>query len=232
MKEIINSEVFIVGLTILCYWIGTLINNKYKRPITSPILIGLILIIPIVLLLQIDYETYEQKTHVITFLLGPTVVALGYNMHKQVQSIKSNLFPILITIFIGSIVGVLSIIGICYAFNVPTELMVSMEPKSVTMPIALGISERSGGILALTAVSVATCGIFGSIIGPRFLSILHVKSPVAKGLAMGAASHGVGTATALKMGQIEGAISGMAIGLMGVSTTIVIPIIEALLSIK
>lgn len=229
MKEIINSEVFIVGLTILCYWIGTLINNKYKKPITSPILIGLILIIPIVLLLDIDYETYEQKTHVITFLLGPTVVALGYNMHKQVQSIKSNLFPILITIFIGSIVGVLSIVGICYAFNVPTQLMVSMEPKSVTMPIALGISERSGGILALTAVSVATCGIFGSIIGPWFLSVLRVKSPVAKGLAMGAASHGVGTSTAIKMGPIEGAISGMAIGLMGVSTTIVIPIIEAFL---
>lgn len=231
MRELINSEPFILALTVFCYWIGTIIHKKYPMPITSPILLALILLIPSVLLLHIDYETYEKNTHLITFLLGPTVVSLGYNMHKQVSVIKSNKVSILLTILVGSIVGVLSIIGICALFNVPKEIMVSMEPKSVTMPIALGISERSGGILALTAVSVAVCGIFGSIIGPWLLSVLRVKSPVAKGLAMGAAAHGVGTGRAIQMGKIEGAVAGMAIGLMGIFTAVMIPIIEALLQI-
>jgi len=229
MKEIINSEPFILAITVLSFWIGTLINKKWNKPITSPILLAVIILIPILLLLDIDYETYEEKTHLITFLLGPTVVALGYNMHKQYAAIKSNLFPILFVVFIGSLVGVLSVIGICFIFDAPVEVMVAMEPKSVTMPIALGISERSGGILALTAVSVATCGIFGSVIGPWLLGVLKIKSHVAKGLAMGAAAHGVGTGRAMQMGRVEGAVAGMAIGLMGIFTAVVIPVIETLL---
>ena len=230
MKEIINSEPFILAITVLSYWIGTIANNRWNKPVTSPILIAVVILIPLLLLLNIDYPTYEQNTHLITFLLGPTVVALGYNMHKQFNVIKSNLLPILLTVFIGSLVGVLSVMAICFIFNAPIELMVAMEPKSVTMPIALGISERSGGILALTAVSVATCGIFGSVIGPWLLDKLKIKSRVAKGLAMGSAAHGVGTGRAMQMGRIEGAVAGMAIGLMGIFTAIIIPIIEMIMA--
>ena len=227
MRAIIESEPFILAITVLSFWIGLVINKKWNRPITSPILIAVVILIPILLLLNIDYETYEQNTHLITFLLGPTVVALGYNMHKQFNAIKANLIPILLTVFVGSLVGVLSVMGICLIFKAPIEVMVSMEPKSVTMPIALGISARSGGILSLTAVSVATCGIFGSVIGPWLLDKLKIKSHVAKGLAMGAAAHGVGTGRAMQMGRIEGAVAGMAIGLMGVFTAVIIPVIEA-----
>ncbi|MCQ2960022.1 MAG: LrgB family protein [Bacteroidales bacterium] len=229
MKNIINSEPVILALTIFCFLLGTLINKKYSKPYTSPILLAIIFLIPLLLVLDIDYPTYEKGTHVITFLLAPTVVALGYNMHKQSKSIKKNIVPILITVFIGSLVGVLSVIGICKLFNAPMEIMTAMEPKSVTMPIALGISERSHGILSLTAVSVAICGILGSVIGPWLLEKIKVKSPVAKGLAMGAASHGIGTARAMEMGPVEGAVAGMAIGIMGIFTSIIIPIIEKLM---
>ncbi len=226
MKELLHSEAFILGLTVFCFWLGTIINKRFQKPYTSPILLAILFLIPILLLLDIDYQTYEKNTHIITFLLGPVVVSLGYYLHKHVAAIKKNLVPILITIFIGSLVGVLSVIGICKLFNAPTEIITAMEPKSVTMPIALGISARSHGILSLTAVSVAICGIFGSVIGPWLLDKLKIKSPIARGLAMGAAAHGVGTGRAMQMGKIEGAVAGMAIGLMGVMTAIIIPILE------
>ena len=226
MNEILHSESCMLAITVFCYWLGVIIHNKYPKPYTSPILLAIIFVIPILLLLNVDYPTYERGTHLITYLLGPTVVALGYSMHKQIVAIKKNLVPILFAVFLGSLVGVLSVIGICKLFDAPLEIMTAMEPKSVTMPIALGISERSHGLIPLTAVSVAICGVFGSVIGPWFLTKIGVKSPVARGLAMGSAAHGVGTGRAIQMGAIEGAVAGMAIGLMGVFTAIIIPIIE------
>ena len=226
MNQFITSEPFIITLTIACYYIGCVVNRRFHRAITNPMLIAISLLIIILLALGIDYETYEKGSHIITILLGPTVVALGYVLHKQISHIRGNERAILTAIAIGSVVGVLSVVGICLLFDCPQEVWLSLEPKSVTMPIALGISERSGGILPLTAIVVFVCGVFGSIIGPWLLRVVGVKSKVAQGLAMGAAAHGVGTAEAMKMGQLQGAVAGMAIGLMGVATAIVVPIFE------
>lgn len=227
MRDILTSEPFILSLTIACYYVGTLVNNWAKKPYTNPLLISLILIIPILLMLDIDYETYSKGSHIISFMLGPAVVALGYTLHKQIDYIRDNVRSILISVAIGSIVGVVSVLLICSLFGSPKEIMVSMEPKSVTTPIAIGLSERSGGIPSLTAIVVVVCGILGSVVGPWFLDTIKVKSQVARGLAMGAAAHGIGTSRAIQMGQVEGAVAGMAIGLMGVLTAVVIPIIES-----
>ncbi len=226
MRDILTSEPFILSLTIACYYIGTIINNYVRKPYTNPLLISLIIIIPILILLNIDYETYSHGSHIISFMLGPAVVALGYTLHKQIDYIKGNVRSILISVAIGSIVGVVSVLLICSMFGSPKEIMVSMEPKSVTTPIAIGLSERSGGIPSLTAIVVVVCGILGSVVGPWFLDTIKVKSEVARGLAMGAAAHGIGTSRAMQMGQVEGAVAGMAIGLMGVLTAVVIPLIE------
>ncbi len=226
MNQLITGEPFIITLTIACYYIGCKVNNRFHRAITNPMLIAIVLLIAILNALGIDYETYERGSHIISLLLGPTVVALGYILHKQISHIRGNEKSILTAIAVGSVVGVLSVVGICMLFDCPQEIWLSMEPKSVTMPIALGISGRSGGLLALTAVVVFVCGVFGSIVGPWILRKVGVKSKVAQGLAMGAAAHGVGTGEAMKMGQLEGAVAGMAIGLMGVATAIVVPIVE------
>lgn len=226
MRQLITSEPFLIFITIACYYIGCKINNRFHKAITNPMLIAIVLLIATLSILDIDYETYEQGSHIISLLLGPTVVALGYLLHKQIKYIRGNEKAILTAIGVGSVVGVLSVVGICMLFGCPEEIWLSMEPKSVTMPIALGISGRSGGLLALTAVVVFVCGVFGSIIGPWLLRKVGVKSRVAQGLAMGAAAHGVGTGEAMKMGQLEGAVAGMAIGLMGVATAIVVPIVE------
>lgn len=228
MREVVESEAFILALTVLCYYIGLKINDKVRRPFTNPLLISFVLIIPALTLLDIDYETYERGSHLISFLLGPTVVALGYVLHKQIRYIKGNVIAILSTIIVGSVVGVMSVVGVCKLFGTQDDIIISMEPKSVTMPIALGLSERSHGILAMTAIVVFVCGIFGSVVGPWLLKKLKIKSPVARGLAMGAAAHGIGTSRALQMGQIEGAVAGMAMGLMGVMTAIAMPLLEQL----
>ncbi|MCF0191204.1 MAG: LrgB family protein [Marinilabiliaceae bacterium] len=224
-----ESEAFLLLLTIGAYYVGVVINRKVRKPFTNPLLIAICLLIPVLTSLGIDYEHYEKGSHAISLLLSPTVVALGYTLHCQIKYIKGNVTRILLAITAGSIVGVLSVVAICLALNTPHLLMVSMEPKSVTMPIALGITSRTGGLLPLTAISVFICGIFGSIIGPWFLRKIGIKSPLAVGLAMGSASHGVGTSRALQIGQLEGAVAGMAIGLMGVWTAVVIPLVEQII---
>lgn len=227
-RTIITSEPFILSLSVLAFGIGSLINNKVKRAFTAPILIAVIVVSAVLLLLNIDYDTYAEKSHLITFLLNPTVVALGYALYKQSHHLKGNVIIILSVVTVGAIVGVVSVISFCKLMGAPEIIMLSMQPKSVTMPIALGLSERTGGLPALTAVSVMICGIFGSIVGPWFLKLLGIKSSIAKGLALGTASHGIGTARAMQLGQLEGAIAGMAIGLMGIMTAITIPLIDLL----
>lgn len=228
MKEIINSEPFILALTLGTYYIGVLINNRVKRAITNPLLIATPLIVIAMMVLDIDYPTYEKGSHMISFLLGPSVVALGYALHKQISHIKGNVLSILSALVVGSIVSVVVVAGICKLGGCDAQLTSSLAPKSVTIPIALGITARSNGILAVTTIAVFVTGILGSIIGPWWLTKVGVKSRVARGLAMGAAAHGVGTARAIQIGQLEGAVSGMAIGLMGVATAVVVPILEQL----
>lgn len=229
MRQLIESEPFILAITVFAYYIGLKVDSRFHRAITNPLLVAIVVLLPLLLLLGIDYPTYDAGSHLITFLLGPVVVSLGYNMHLQVKCIKKNLYPILATIAVGSMVGILSIYGLCKLFEADNIVITSLEPKSVTMAIALSLSEHCGGLPALTAMSVTICGVFGSVIGPWLLRVCGVRSAVARGLAMGAAAHGTGTARAFEMGQLEGAIAGMAIGLMGVFTSVFMPLVNMLI---
>lgn len=179
--------------------------------------------------MNIDYGKFQQGGQYVSFLLGPSVVALGYILYQQMNYLKGNVISILTSIFIGSVTGIVSVIVLAKMTGADQILMMTLEPKSVTTAIAINIASQTGGIPSLTAVIVLFCGIFGGIIGPYVLRILGIKSSIAKGLAMGASSHSVGTVKAMEMGVIEGAISGLAIGLMGVMTALLIPIIHKLL---
>ncbi len=231
MEKIVSSEPFILFLTVGAYFVGKIIYSKWKYPFTHPLFIALVILIPAVLLLRIDYPTYERGSHLITFLLSPTVVALGYALHKQIKYIKGNVVPILTTIMIGAIVSVLVVWGVCEVGGCDGLITLSMSPKSVTMPIALGIAERCGGLLPLTAISVFITGILGASVGPWILDKIGVHDEVARGLAMGASAHGIGTARALECSQLQGAIAGMTIALMGVATAVIIPIFEYMIRI-
>ena len=187
-------------------------------------LLTIIELIVLLMYLDVSYDTFKSGSRMIHFMLGPSVVSLGYILHQQVAHLKGNVISIMVAITVGAMIGIGSIIGIGQLLGAHQTLIASLAPKSVTTPIAMELSGNTGGIPGLTAVIVVCAGILGSIIGPPIMKLMGIKSPVAKGLAMGASSHGIGTAAAIQMGAIEGALSGLAIGIMGLITALLLPL--------
>lgn len=230
MKALFESTEFILLLIFGSYLFGQWVFKKTRIGLFHPMIISIAIIIAFLKITNMPYQTFEQGGQFVSFLLGPSVVALGYILYEQLAYLKGNIVSILTSIFVGSLVGIMSVILLAKLTGADQMLIHSLEPKSVTTPIAMSIAEQSGGNVSLTAVIVLFCGIFGSIVGPPILRLLGIQSSIAKGLAMGASAHGVGTAKAMEMGVIEGALSGLAIGLMGVMTALLIPVIHQLFS--
>ena len=220
MTVLLNSEIFILTLVIGVYLAAVWLFRKTRLSILNPLLVSIPVLALITHFLGISYESFEKGSRIISFMLGPTVVVLGYLLYEQIAQLKENAVSIITSVFVGCITGVLSVIFIAHA------LIASLEPKSVTTPIAMSIAERSGGIPAIAAVVVIVVGIFGGLVGPFILERLGIKSRIARGLALGSAAHGLGTAKAMELGAVEGAISGLAIGVMGIMTAILVPVIE------
>ena len=231
MHSLVHSEIFDLALVVGTYIAATLLYKKTHLSLLHPLLTSIFVIIVILEVLDIKYESFQQGSHLIHFMLGPSVVALGYVLFEQMKYLKGNVVSILTSVFVGAIVGIISVISIGKLMGADQSLIATLQPKSVTTPIAMGISEKNGGIPSLTAVIVVAVGIFGSIVGPAVMKVLGIESRIAKGLALGASSHGVGTAAAIQLGAVEGALSGLAIGLMGIMTAILVPVISYILSL-
>lgn len=231
MNSLVHSEIFDLALVVGTYIAATLLYKKTHLSLLHPLLTSIFVIIVILEVLDIEYESFQQGSHLIHFMLGPSVVALGYVLFEQMKYLKGNVVSILTSVFVGAIVGIISVIAIGKLMGADQSLIATLQPKSVTTPIAMGISEKNGGIPSLTAVIVVAVGIFGSIVGPAVMKVLGIESRIAKGLALGASSHGVGTAAAIQLGAVEGALSGLAIGLMGIMTAILVPVISYILSL-
>ena len=230
MHSLVHSEIFDLALVVGTYIAATILYKKTRLSLLHPLLTSIFVIIVILEVLDIEYASFQQGSHLIHFMLGPSVVALGYVLFEQMKYLKGNVVSILTSVFVGAIVGIISLIAIGKLMGADQSLIATLQPKSVTTPIAMGISEKNGGIPSLTAVIVVAVGIFGSIVGPAVMKVLGIESRIAKGLALGASSHGVGTAAAIQLGAVEGALSGLAIGLMGIMTAILVPVISYLLS--
>lgn len=231
MHSLVHSEIFDLALVVGTYIAATLLYKKTHLSVLHPLLTSIFVIIVILEVLDIEYESFQQGSHLIHFMLDPSVVALGYVLFEQMKYLKGNVVSILTSVFVGAIVGIISVIVIGKLMGADQSLIATLQPKSVTTPIAMGISEKNGGIPSLTAVIVVAVGIFGSIVGPAVMKVLGIESRIAKGLALGASSHGVGTAAAIQLGAVEGALSGLAIGLMGIMTAILVPVISYILSL-
>jgi len=223
MREILTSEVSILAFTLGIYVGATWVYQKTKFALLHPVLVTIAVIIALLLIFKVDYLTYQKGSHLIDFMLGPSVVALGYTLYTQIASIKENLVSILTALFVGSITGIGSVLILAKMLGSSHALAVTLAPKSVTTPIAMAISERFGGIPSMTAIVVIAIGIVGGIAGPWILRILKVDSKIAIGLALGASAHGLGTARAMELGAVEGAIGGLAIGIMGLMTALIAP---------
>lgn len=230
MNEIASSQTALLTLVIACYTISKYIYSKVQFPLLHPIIISIAVICSYLYFFDIDYSYFMEKVEIFDYLLGMSVVALGYLLYDQIKLIRANAYPILIAIFIGSVTGVLSVVWIADMMGATREIIASLQPKSITTPIALIVSTSSGGIASLTSLVVIIVGIFGGVAAPSILRLWGITDPVASGLSLGASAHGLGTARAIEMGAIEGAVSGLAIALMGLTTALVIPIIEKILN--
>ncbi len=229
MEKLLNSEIFILTLVIGVYLAAVWLFHKTKLNLLHPLLVSIPVLAVITHVLGIPFESFEKGSRIISFMLGPTVVVLGYLLYEQIARLKENAVSIITSVFVGCVTGIVSVIFIARYFGADHALIASLEPKSVTTPIAMSIAERSGGIPSIAAVVVIVVGIFGGMVGPFILERLGIKSRIARGLALGSAAHGLGTARAMELGTIEGAISGLAIGVMGIMTAILVPVIELMM---
>ncbi len=226
MHEIFSNEIVILALVIGSYLVAVKIYKRTGIAVLHPVPLCILFLIFILSVSHIDYVSFKKSSKMIDFMLGPAVVALGLILYEQFEHVKKNYKSILISLFAGSLSGILSVGGIAYLLGADKILIESLSPKSVTTPIAIGISERFGGLPGLTAVIVVLVGVLGGIIGPYVLRKLGVESKIAKGLAMGASAHGLGMTRAIEIGAVEGALSGLAIVLTGLMTAILIPILN------
>ena len=231
MNSLAHSEVFALTLVIGTYLAALALYKKTRISLLNPLLTSIFVIILVLKTMGIEYESFQKGSHLIHFMLGPSVVALGFVLYDQIQYLKGNVISILTSVFVGAIIGIVSVIVIGDLMGADQALIASLQPKSVTTPIAMGIAEKAGGIPSLTAVIVVAVGIFGSIVGPFVMKVLGIESRIARGLALGASSHGLGTSVAIQIGAIEGALSGLAIGLMGIMTAILVPVISFIISL-
>ena len=220
MSELLESPFFGVTLSILAYWLGCKIQRKTGLVVCNGLVLAVLMIIAVLVVFDIPYDAYNSGGSLINLFLGPATVCLALTIYSQIDMLKKNLVPILAGCVVGVLTSVLSIWGLCRLFGLDAALTVSLLPKSVTMPIATAVSEGHGGIVPITVAAVICTGILGNLTAPLLVRLFRVKDPVAAGLAIGACSHAVGTARALEIGETEGAMSGLAIGICGMCTSL------------
>jgi predicted murein hydrolase (TIGR00659 family) len=229
MIERIGIAVLALAATLAVYAAGRALQRRTGSVLLHPVLVAIVVLIAALRLLGIGYETYDRGGRVLTFLLGPAVVALGLPLYRQMAEIGRRGRAVLVSLAVGSVVGVVSAVGTAALLGASAVVIRSLAPRAVTTPIAIGIAERVGGLPALSAAVVILTGILGAVIGPPLLRRLGVRSRTAFGLALGSAAHGVGTARAAEEGEVEAASAGLAIGLMGVGTAVAAPLVLAVL---
>lgn len=225
MYNIFDTEIFGLILTILFYNIGIYIQKKTKKPIFNPLLIAILCIILFLSITKIPYESYKLGADRINFFLGPVTIVLAVPLYKQFDLFKKYLLEILIGISCGVVASFISVKLIGYFTNANLDIINSLIPKSITTPMGISLTKTLNGVEAITVVSIILTGILGAIMSPVVFKIGKINHPVAKGIALGTSAHALGTTKALEMGEVEGAMSGLSIGISGIITVILIPII-------
>lgn len=225
MREVLNTPFFGIVLTIVAYEVGVACSRKFKLSICNPMMIAAVLIIGFLLISGIKLETYNLGGDYISIFLGPATAVLAVPLYKQLDKLKSHLVPILIGILVGTLTS-FAIVTLCAGiFQIEDVLKFSLLPKSITIPMGVELSKSIGGIPAITIASIVITGITGGVVAPIICRVCKIKHPVAQGIAVGTASHAVGTAKALEMGETQGAMSSLAIGVTGVITSVITPIL-------
>lgn len=211
-------------VTLVAYLLAYTLHQKANtHPLTNTVLISVILLIVILKLTDTEYSIYFEGAQFIHFLLGPVTVALAIPLFKQFDQVKRIFIPIVLSMFIGILVGTLSVMAIAKLLDADLATQISLAARSVTAPVAMGIAEKIGGIPSLTAVLAVLTGIIGAVIGTQFLKLLNIKDNSIKGIAIGNSSHGIGTARAFTLNSTMGAFAGLSMALAALMNALLLP---------
>ena len=221
MKDVLNDTVYWgVLISIGSYMLGKYLQTKFRIILFNPLLFSTIFTVLFLMVFHIDYGTYYEKADYLYYLLTPTTVCLAVPLYEQVKALKDNMAAILLGIMSGVIAGLGSILALSVLFDFSHTMYVTILPKSITAAMAMGVSEELQGVPSLTVPIVIMTGITGHIVAEKVCKWFRITEPIAKGIAIGSASHAMGTAKAIEMGKIEGAMSSLAIAVAGVMTVI------------
>lgn len=221
MKEILcNSAYFGVTVSLIGYGAGIMLKKKFKYAFLNPLLISIIFVIGVVMLCGVDYESYENSAQYLSYLLTPATVCLAVPLYQQMTLLKKNLAAVACGILAGVLASLGSVLLLAFLFGIEHDVYVTLLPKSITTAIGMGVSEELGGLVTITVAVIIVTGVIGNVIGEAVCKLFRIYEPIAKGLALGTSSHAIGTAKALEMGEVEGAMSSLAIAVAGLLTVI------------
>lgn len=230
MSEFIQHSLFFgMVVSVLAYEFGVFLKKKLKWAICNPLLISIVAVILILLLLDIPYETYNEGAEYLSYLLTPATVCLAIPLYEQVELLKKHSWAILAGVLSGVLTSVLCVFVMALFFKLDHAEYVTLLPKSITTAIGMGVSEELGGYATITVAVIIVTGILGNMIAETVCRIFRIEEPVAKGIAIGSASHAIGTTKAMEMGETEGAMSSLSIAVAGLLTVLVAPIFAGLI---
>ncbi|MCL2066980.1 MAG: LrgB family protein [Treponema sp.] len=221
MEALLSLPVFGILITIACYAIGLYIRKLLPSPLTNPMVTASVLIILILIYSPLTLEQYLAGGNIITMFIGPVTVILALRIYRQRDQLKANIIPILGGCTAGALTSLFSVWIFSGLLGLDSVITMSILPKSVTTAIALDLSRRGGGLAGLTVTAVIVTGAVSAAFSPFFIKVFKLKDPVAAGVAMGTSGHAVGTATAIELGETEGAMSGLAMSIMGIITSVI-----------
>lgn len=229
MNELLSSPFFGILLSLIAFEIALYINRKLKWFFLNPLLLAIVFVILFLLITKIDLKQYQVGGDIINMLLGPATVALAIPLYQQLHYLKKYYKAILLGVFIGSSAGMIATLIGAYLLKLDPTMIASLLPKSITTPIGIEVSASLGGITSITVFNIIVTGMIGAVLAEVILKAFKIHHPIAKGIAIGTSSHALGTSKAFEIGEIEGAMSSLSIGLAGIFTVFMAPILWEIL---
>lgn len=221
MNGLLSESVFFgVLVSVLTYEFGSILKKKFKLAVLNPLLISIVAVIGILLIFRVDYDTYYEGAKYLSYLLTPATVCLAVPLYEQIELLQKNFKAIAGGILAGVLTSLIAILVCALIFGFSHEEYVTLLPKSITTAIGMGVSEELGGMVTITVAVIIITGVLGNIIAEAVCKLFRIEEPVAKGIAIGSASHAIGTAKAMELGEVEGAMSSLSIAVAGLVTVV------------
>lgn len=221
MSNLFSESVFFgVFVSLTAYFIGALLKKKFRLGIFNPLLISIIVTIAVLLIFKVDYKTYNEGAKYISYLLTPATVCLAVPLYEQFEQLKKNWKAVFSGIISGMLTSLCCIFLFAAVFDFDHQTYVTFLPKSITTAIGMGVSDELGGYVSVTVAVIIITGVLGNILADFVYKLFRIKDPIAKGVGLGSASHAIGTAKAMELGEVEGAMSSLSIVISGILTVL------------